>query len=1363
MAGGLLQLAAYGIQDLYMTGYPEITYFKTVYRRHTNFSTNFQDLNFTNPIDFGRKGFVTIKKWGDLVHRMFLVMELPQIDIVFTSLTISEVQQLLVPFGITWVTDRDPNSQFDQEAFDEVIILINDRIAELENEIDIFNQMLAKLRAGGEFFPSTWRNNNPGFDDTPVGGMPSEASLKYFDDILIDFFNFDQYDIQYRFADAQKKDIKDRAKQLANLLVLQDTLFNIFTDFAVSFDMDPNTFNDENLRFYLNVDIANYIISGSINQVDANTVFRGGITNIYGDTPFLHLDAYNIFDQVLIGIQQDILSNSDIENIKNVLLDSIQSGLTKNVQLMTEIYNTLNKDSDEGYRFIFYRRLPVLTGGSFSKTSSFTTRSIFSSASQPGQLNDRFSDKLTLTPTAADQTLTHPFSDFVTTNRNQYYQDNLSLFNSSLFTSYFNTETLWARTDVFTSPFTPPLTVSVGPRNYFFNYLWFTMAQDIADSIETYMDQNQTWQIFGFTQSLMDDINSQLAVMRIQLINDLEPIITDGDNYSTIATLETSTKTVAGPNGDLEYSAIFRPGYFLNLGTERLLLPDYIVRNYENVLNGIVPPPVDQPFWDQFGKQRLLNIVNLFVTPFEQIPSFSTYSAQNFNIKDEESARINNIGTSTVVYTDVQSSIFNYIFKTFVQNTDDLYNNNFLGFDTYEQSIGSELRSYLDTLARMYFNYIFDGDGMGNFTPYPYYLNVDDYNSELPENNGAIGRFLTLQGNQLLEDFDKFFNNRGLLNMREIILNRTDYYFDRYAVILNEFIRIIETPDPVTGELIYTHQDHPVPGQDIVLVTRSDLLSPTSTEPQNNAMDIALEMRDLYRDFVDSAGVLADPSNPYSMVTDPNKHNLWDEKKNTFMKLEERERFDQLFAFLYDLKTPPNLTQPFVGPSNLFSQLTNIDVNYNGFANEYDFYTYITDYVISQSILKDFPGLIGLTVDETNQNIINYLNTRIAQNNLLLVGIQGSSNVLGLIDTLQRSLNAGQPASFAWIQRLGHYIIDYIRIRIGDQVIDTHFGEWLEIWHSVTKRIKREKAYKELIGDIPELTTFNNTKKRAYELIVPLQFWFNRYPGQSLALAGLLHTDVTLEVKLKEFNEIAYFQGVTKFLRKPKLKCKLLAEYIYVEAEERNNLANKKLEYLIETVQFAGNCNISKSDIIDCEGDELNDDNKNTIKQEIYFQNPIKSLYWVFQKDAFVNGVFDENDFTDGDLVTGERRYHQYSFDLADRINPATHAKIRFSNRDREEFKDIVFYEQAMAYERHQSSPNTGVNCYSHAFAPEESQPTGAANFDRIDDATVLMRLRQDVVDDMNARDTRYGWRIYGLGLNILREMSGLAGLVFNP
>ena len=64
MGGGLMQLVAYGAQDIYLTGNPQITFFKVVYRRHTNFSMESIKQTFDGNADFGGDVVATIlKKW----------------------------------------------------------------------------------------------------------------------------------------------------------------------------------------------------------------------------------------------------------------------------------------------------------------------------------------------------------------------------------------------------------------------------------------------------------------------------------------------------------------------------------------------------------------------------------------------------------------------------------------------------------------------------------------------------------------------------------------------------------------------------------------------------------------------------------------------------------------------------------------------------------------------------------------------------------------------------------------------------------------------------------------------------------------------------------------------------------------------------------------------------------------------------------------------------------------------------------------------------------------------------------------------------------------------------------------------------
>lgn len=75
-----MQLVAYGAQDVYLTGNPQITFWKVTYKRHTNFSMESIEQVFNGCCDFG--GFMesTIARNGDLMYRTYLVVTLPEIN-----------------------------------------------------------------------------------------------------------------------------------------------------------------------------------------------------------------------------------------------------------------------------------------------------------------------------------------------------------------------------------------------------------------------------------------------------------------------------------------------------------------------------------------------------------------------------------------------------------------------------------------------------------------------------------------------------------------------------------------------------------------------------------------------------------------------------------------------------------------------------------------------------------------------------------------------------------------------------------------------------------------------------------------------------------------------------------------------------------------------------------------------------------------------------------------------------------------------------------------------------------------------------------------------------------------------------------
>jgi len=79
MGGGLMQLVAYGAQDVYLTSNPQITFWKVTYRRHTNFAMEAIEQTFNGQADFGRRVTCTISRNGDLAYRTYLQLTLPEI------------------------------------------------------------------------------------------------------------------------------------------------------------------------------------------------------------------------------------------------------------------------------------------------------------------------------------------------------------------------------------------------------------------------------------------------------------------------------------------------------------------------------------------------------------------------------------------------------------------------------------------------------------------------------------------------------------------------------------------------------------------------------------------------------------------------------------------------------------------------------------------------------------------------------------------------------------------------------------------------------------------------------------------------------------------------------------------------------------------------------------------------------------------------------------------------------------------------------------------------------------------------------------------------------------------------------------
>ena len=192
----------------------------------------------------------------------------------------------------------------------------------------------------------------------------------------------------------------------------------------------------------------------------------------------------------------------------------------------------------------------------------------------------------------------------------------------------------------------------------------------------------------------------------------------------------------------------------------------------------------------------------------------------------------------------------------------------------------------------------------------------------------------------------------------------------------------------------------------------------------------------------------------------------------------------------------------------------------------------------------------------------------------------------------------------AYVRRLGHALVKDVEVNIGGSKIDKHYGVWLDLWYELARPAgDRERGYRRMIGDVPELTNFNSLAKPSTTLFIPLQFWFCRNTGLALPLIALQYHEVRLHFEFTAASKLAvYDDSVNTNLLKMQ-DASLLVDYIYLDSDERRRFAQVGHEYLIEQLQFTGEESVQ---------------NRNH-KFKLGFNHPTKELVWALRNGNYCN------------------------------------------------------------------------------------------------------------------------------------------------
>ena len=436
--------------------------------------------------------------------------------------------------------------------------------------------------------------------------------------------------------------------------------------------------------------------------------------------------------------------------------------------------------------------------------------------------------------------------------------------------------------------------------------------------------------------------------------------------------------------------------------------------------------------------------------------------------------------------------------------------------------------------------------------------------------------------------------------------------------------------------------------------------------------------------------------------------------------------------------------------------------------------------------------------DEFKATVIDYLNN---------YKFEANTYLQYLINQLQELINRKNIITstnyyFAWVKKIGINLIDYIDIEIGGQIVDRLNADSINLYYETNTNYNHENIiFNKMIGDVPELTTYNNNKKPSYSIYIFIPFWFSKYAGSSIPVIALRYQDVKINLKIKDIHKCIYFKSddinISEYIKLNNIS--IYADYIFVDSAERDKFGQSNLEYLIEQNQFIF----------------INDIKNLSFYQNIPFSNPIKELFWTIQSknnlnnfnewnnydnilnytiinitsiniknipsislqikenhliqkndiiqiknSRFYNGtytVYDVNQFNIIINIPFQYNDQCYVF-LNNDIDIIDNILIKINGIDRLSKRDSFYFNTIQPYQHHTRLPSKGIHNFSFALHPELYQPSGTCNTS-VAKLSISFDFNKNIINQINLNNDSLILKLFATSINILKINKGMASL----
>ena len=403
--------------------------------------------------------------------------------------------------------------------------------------------------------------------------------------------------------------------------------------------------------------------------------------------------------------------------------------------------------------------------------------------------------------------------------------------------------------------------------------------------------------------------------------------------------------------------------------------------------------------------------------------------------------------------------------------------------------------------------------------------------------------------------------------------------------------------------------------------------------------------------------------------------------------------------------------------------------------------------------------------------------------------------------------------NISWVNNTGHAAVVYYDLKIGGQLIDRQYSEWMEIWTQLSQSESKKKGLDLLLN---RQNVFQSNPN-AQTLYIPLQFWFCRNIGLALPLIALQYHDVELELNFRALEQMTTFG----------------ANYYY--SATSNGSSTLTLNNLYDGAPILTDSDIQGRIIVFPDGNQYyisptahidTIQNQNGSLADPYLITMVRNIPNTYTNATIYikpNGIIDTSYNTDivevrlyvdyiyldtveqREFANAKHRYLieqlQYSgsesidvnattkriplvfnlpikelfwvnqldsvfiindlFNYSNTIDPSVaqgniieSAQININGIERFSIRNADYFRLIQPYQKHTRSPNGFVYVYSFSVKPEEHQPSGCSNFSKLNTKELFLNIKPNTGSQQV--------RVYGLNYNILRIMSGMGGVAFS-